>query len=455
MLIRFQIALVISFLRDSVGVIVALALLSCDTPTMRKGVIARPMDVLSDVLDFDPKEAALAGRIETDCLEGATVSACILPDDEARERYGVNLAGKGIQAIWLRIVNHTPHELLLLTADLDPDYYTANEAAYRFRKTLTSGGLANIQQRFRDLSIRARLEPGRTYEGHVLIPRAEGGRFVDVTLGRPGKVLRFGFSLRTPDGHYDYEKTDPSQIYEGKILPDLTFAQLRTELEKLPSTATNARGTGAADPLNLVLIGDDTSHLMTTLSECGWSFSHSLDWTTFRREISAAIRRKPYLTAPLSSLYLFGRPQDLAFQRSRQNLSQRNHLRLWLAPYTVDRRPVWVGHISRDIGIKITRRSPTLTTHVIDPSVDEARQFVLESLLTRQRVEQFGFVRASEPAPVGTPRFNLCKDPYITDGLRLVAVLSSQPILVENVKDLGWLQLKVGVIQSGQKKQSN
>jgi hypothetical protein len=436
----------------SILAVSAMALIGCDSPTMRKGDVASPLNSLSDALDSDPREKALAGRIETDTLDGATVSACILPDADARKRYGVNLASKGIQAVWLRIVNQTPHEYWLLAADLDPDYYTANEAAYRFRKSLSSGGLQKIQQRFRDLSIRARMDAGRTFEGHVLIPRAEGGRFVDVTLGRPGKVLRFGFSLRTPDGHYDYEKTDPTEIYKDQKLPDLTLAQLRSELEKLPPTATNAKGTGTADPLNLVFVGDDTSQLMTTLSECGWSFSHALDWTTIRREISAAVQRKPYLTAPLSSLYLFGRQQDLAFQRSRQNLSQRNHLRLWLAPYTVGRRPVWVGHISRDIGIKITRKSPTLTTHVIDPSVDEARQYVLESLLSRFRIERFGFVRASEPAPVGKPRFNLCGDPYITDGLRLVALLSSQPIPSEDVQNLGWEHTKVGAIEFGQKK---
>ncbi len=422
---------------------------------MRRGDVSTRLEILSEARDVDPVEKALSGRIETDSLDGATVSACILPDADARKRYGVNLASKGIQAVWLRIVNHTPHELWLHMADLDPDYYTANEAAYRFRKSLSSGGLQNIQQRFRDLSIRSRLDAGRTFEGHVLIPRAEGGRFVDVTLGCPGKVLRFGFSLRTPDGHYDYEKTDPHEIYAGQKLPDLSLAQLRTELEKLPPTATNSKGTGTADPLNLAIVGDDPSQLMTTLSECGWSFSHALDWTTLRHEIKAAIERKPYLTAPLSSLYLFGRPQDLAFQRSRQNLSQRNHLRLWLAPYTVGRRPVWVGHVSRDIGIKITRKSPTLTTHVIDPSVDEARQYVLESLLSRFRLERFGFVRASEPAPVGKPRFNLCGDPYITDGLRLVALISSQPIPSEKVQNLNWEHSRAGSIEFGQRPRQN
>ena len=42
-------------------------------------------------------------------------------------------------------------------------------------------------------------------------------------------------------------------------------------------------------------------------------------------------------------------------------------MRLWLAPFRFEDRPVWIGQVSRDIGVKITPKSPTLTTHVIDP----------------------------------------------------------------------------------------
>lgn len=126
---------------------------------------------------------------------------------------------------------------------------------------------------------------------------------------------------------------------------------------------------------------------------------------------------------------------------------------LWLAPYTVEGRHVWVGHVSRNIGIKLTTKSPTLTTHVIDPSVDEARQFVLESLLSRFRVDYFGFARVSDPAPLDKPRTNLSGDPYITDGLRLIVLVSSQPIQSEDVRNLGWERTSMGPIEFGQKGQ--
>lgn len=297
--------------------------------------------------------------------------------------------------------------------------------------------------------MRSRLEAGKTYEGHVLIPRTEGGRYVEVTINGNGRVRRFGFPLRTPDGHFDFEKMDPAVIYKDHNRLNLSRGELRSRLEKLPATVTNAHGGASGDPLNIVLIGE-SSQIMAALSECDWSFTHRIDSTTVRRLIGAALNGQPYLTAPVSSLYCFGRPQDLAFQRSRANLSQRNHMRLWLAPYTVEGRPVWVGQISRDIGIKLTRSSPTLTTHVIDPMVDEARQFLLESLLFRFRIESFGFVRASAAATREHPRTNLTGDPYITDGMRLIVFIAPQPVRAEDVRNLGWEKTAKGPIEFGQ-----
>jgi hypothetical protein len=395
------------------------------------------------------RETGFADRIQTKTVDSVTVSACLLPDEDARQRYGVSLAKKGLQAVWLRVANKTPDENWLLTAHLDPDYFTADEAAYLFRHHWVSKAFGATQQHFRDLAMRSRLEAGKTYEGHVLIPRTEGGRFVEVTINGNGHVRRFGFPLRTPDGHFDFEKMNPSAIYSGEKPANLSRNQLRTRLEKLPPAVTNADGSASGDPLNVVLVGEP-AQMMAALSECGWSFTHRIDSTTVRRMIGAALNGQSYLNAPVSSLYCFGRPQDLAFQRSRASLSQRNHMRLWLAPYTVEGRPVWVGQISRDVGIKLTRKSPTLTTHVIDPMVDEARQFLLESLLFRFRVESFGFVRASEPAFREYPRTNLTDDPYITDGMRLIVFVAPEPVKAEDVRNLGWGKTGKGPIEFGQ-----
>ena len=144
------------------------------------------------------------------------------------------------------------------------------------------------------------------------------------------------------------------------------------------------------------------------------------------------------LTAPVSSLHALGRKQDIALQRGRSTISQRNHMRLWLAPFRCEGKPVWIGQVSRDIGVKLTSKSPTLTTHVIDPVVDESREYLLQSLLLHEAVDRFAFVRGVGAATLDEPRHNLTGDPYITDGMRMVVWLSEKPVVPENAINLGW-----------------
>jgi hypothetical protein len=85
---------------------------------------------------------------------------------------------------------------------------------------------------------------------------------------------------------------------------------------------------------------------------------------------------------------------------------------------------VWICQVSRDIGVRSTPRTWKLTTHLIDPVVDEARDYVLDGLRVAGLVARLGFVPGVQAAPPADPRRNLTGDPYFTDGLRAVAVLS-------------------------------
>ena len=438
-----------NFKHGVVALTVLTGLSSCTSTSMRSGDRATVLSRLEEPLERVGLTSKVPDQIQSKSVEGVTVAARVLTDNEARDVYGANLAGKGIQAVWMRVSNQTSGEQWMLAAHLDPDYFTADEAAHLFRFRFGGLGYEEMQQRFRNLTMRARIGPGETHEGHVLVPRKEGGRYVEITTNGKGKVRRFGFPLRTPDGHFDFERMDVATIQKQNQPVNLTRSQLRKRLEKLPATATNEAESAGGDPLNLVVVGE-TPLMMSSMSECGWAFTHRIDGTTVRRMISAALAGNPYLTAPVSSLYLFDRKQDVAFQRARSNLSQRNHLRLWLAPFTMEGRPVWIGQVSRDIGIKLTTKSPTLTTHVIDPMVNESRQFVLESLLFRFRISDFGFSRATPPISRASPHHNLAGDAYFTDGLRLVVFLSEEPVSSEKVRNLGWERTYQGPIEYGQ-----
>ena len=145
---------------------------------------------------------------------------------------------------------------------------------------------------------------------------------------------------------------------------------------------------------------------------------------------------RQYRYSPVSSLYAFGRSQDFALQKARQTINERLHLRLWLTELRLDGRSVWVGQISRDIGVRFTWKTWNLTTHKIDPDVDDARDYVLDYLLESGRVSCVGYVPGVGQAPKNAPRHNLTGDPYFTDGMRAVAIISEKQ---ETPKFLNWV----------------
>lgn len=107
-----------------------------------------------------------------------------------------------------------------------------------------------------------------------------------------------------------------------------------------------------------------------------------------------------------------------------------------MSPFYFEGNPVWVGQISRDIGVRFTTR--TIVTHKIDPDVNETRSYLIQDLEYSQGLGQFAFVKGLGAVPIDAPRRNLTGDPYFTDGLRAVLWASSQPVAFERVKFLEW-----------------
>lgn len=302
----------------------------------------------------DPLEApaGLMG-VQTRTSGDVTVSVSILTDAQARRHFGVDFAKHDLQAVWIQVRNGSDRRLWFIRTVLDADFYSAEEAALLVEGEVDGSSRAALYQYLRDESIRALLVPRTVTDGFVFLPRVEGGRYLDIRLqgdayaeGDPAthtvaapRELRFDFALPLPDGDFDYEKLDPAKTYAGRELPNLPPEALRTELERLPCCAANDEGAAEGDPLNIVLIGN-SDDVLNSLSRSGWSFTHRITLKSVRREIGAAVAGNAYPVAPVSSLYVFGRKQDVALQRARHSISQRNHMRLWLAPFRFEGRSV-------------------------------------------------------------------------------------------------------------------
>jgi hypothetical protein len=137
-------------------------------------------------------------------------------------------------------------------------------------------------------------------------------------------------------------------------------------------------------------------------------------------------------------LYVFDRKQDFALQKARSTIHERNHLRLWLAPFTCEGRLVWIGQISRDIGLRFTFKAPGFVTHKIDPDTDEARNYIAQEMVLSGSVSQVAWVPGVGRHPKEDPGRNLTGDPWHTDGLRIVLFLSREQIKPDQVHILDW-----------------
>ena len=66
------------------------------------------------------------------------VTVAVLSAEESRQLFGVNLASEGIQPVWIRVQNADTLPYWLMSAGLDPDYFSPLEAAYAFHGTIGS-----------------------------------------------------------------------------------------------------------------------------------------------------------------------------------------------------------------------------------------------------------------------------------------------------------------------------
>jgi LssY C-terminus len=155
----------------------------------------------------------------------------------------------------------------------------------------------------------------------------------------------------------------------GSLLPaDLqeTVVQL---LAGAPKRVASKKG-NLGGVVNLVLIGSQ-QEIRTAFEKAGWTHAEEEKGTPLWKTLQAVITGKGYDAAPMSTLYVYNRPQDMAFEKMLNTFANRHHLRIWKAPVKSPQgRDLWVVAADRDNGIDI---HPGVVSHATDPLVDEER----------------------------------------------------------------------------------
>lgn len=394
---------------------------------------------VSGCATFQPKlfdEARYLDHAVTKSDDDVAVTADVLTREETLEVFGVDFIGKGIQPIWIKIENRGKDPYWFVPHRLDPEYYSAMEAANIGYGSRSSEAKKRIYDHFYDVRMTRYIPPGQTRKGFVFTKFEQGIKHLVIkVIGKSTK--RFVFALDIPGPEMDFQRVHFEALYRDQKIIDLDPPGLRRELGNLPCCTANAEGAGAGDPLNLAIVGDK-AQVMAELLGRGWDLTETVRFGSVYRMMLSYTFGFRYRTAPISPLYFMGRQQDFAMQKTRSNVDRRNHLRLWLSPMTVEGRSVWVGQISRDIGIKFTSKSPYLVTHEISENIDEARHYIVEDLVASNAVEKIGYVRVSEPTSLTAPRQNLTGDDYFTDGLMAVIFLADRYIPYNEILFLDW-----------------
>lgn len=364
----------------------------------------------------------------------ATVA--VLSNEEAQAEFGIDLAKRWLQPIWIKVENHDDMPYWVLMPSLDPNYFAPDEVAYTLRDQIQDQDLYVFMGKLRRLAFRNPIAPHSVVSGFVFVSMDLDQKQVDLQLLLANRVDELVFFLPVrglnADTLFDVEQVRTS---EAEILLDEDG--LRHALTDLPSCTTNEEADALGDPLNLVLIGN-AEDLFPAFVRRGWHATEATYAGSIMKTLKSFLFGKRYIYSPISPLFAFGRQQDIAFQKPRRSVHQRNHLRLWLTPIRFEGKEVWVGQISRDIGVKFTTTSKFLVTHVIDPDVDEARNSFVQDLLFSQGLVKVGYAEGGPVATESKPARNLGDDPYFSDGLRAVMLLHKTDRPIREVQFFGW-----------------
>jgi hypothetical protein len=382
-------------------------------------------------------EVGFTDRAQIQSRNGVTVTIVVLSADEAQAVFDSKLYKKKIQPIWLEITNDTDRPKAFLPRSVDTEYHSALEVAQKSHKTWQKKNNAQRRDFYYRNQMPFELPPHATRSGFVFGERNKGVRWVNVAVIGEHSLERFEFVLEVPGFKADFHKLEDVDVYSEDDFEHLDEAGLLEWIEAQPAFVTNKDGSKTGDPLNLIIIGDSDA-VWPAFLRMGWDPTAAMTTGSALKTGVFGIFGGGYRYAPISELYVYGRSQDIALQKVRSNIHYRNHLRLWEAPVKYKGLPVLIGQISRDIGSRFTTKSSTLTTHRIDPDVDETRASLVQDFLYAQALDVFGYAAGVGAISIDEPRGNLTGDIFFTDGRRAVMLLSAEPVDYLDLEYFDW-----------------
>jgi hypothetical protein len=201
-------------------------------------------------------------------------------------------------------------------------------------------------------------------------------------------------------------------------VPSITAALLR----KIPRRVSDPQGK-PGDMVNILLVGAP-DQVAQVFARAGWVRVDRSVQDAVVNAVIDSLEKKDYLTMPMSTLYLFDRPQDYGFAHAEpvRVAMSRNHLRVWKSPYVVDGRPLWCVAATHDVGFERDDRNNKVT-HKIDPAIDGEREYVNDTLSRTGLVAQRTHVTPADPVTTASTATGAS---FHSDGRILVLILKDE-----------------------------
>lgn len=205
------------------------------------------------------------------------------------------------------------------------------------------------------------------------------------------------------------------------LIPGLWERYVRRHpgIDEIPGITTTGSGI-PGDPINVALVGSK-SELIRIMLKANWHPADPLSLKSCLEIAEATVLKRPYADAPVSSLYLWGRKEDLAFEQPVGNDPvQRHHVRYWRSD-AVDAsgRAIWAGSVTFDKGVGLSHTTGQITHHIA-ADVDAERDRLMKQLAeTGELASQYvidGFHKDRSGKNGGG-------DPWHTDGRLFVGVI--------------------------------
>jgi hypothetical protein len=199
------------------------------------------------------------------------------------------------------------------------------------------------------------------------------------------------------------------------------YAHRHPAIDETPGITTTGDD-HPGDPINVALIGSEAD-IKRVMQAGGWFSADPLGLKSDLKIAADTVLERPYETAPVSNLFLWGRREDLAFEQPvGDDPRQRHHARFWKsAKLDADGRPAWMGSATYDQRVGLSHTTGQITHHIAS-DVDAERDHLFEclkptnELIDLQVIDGFHKVREGH---------NGGGDPWHTDGRLFVGTLET------------------------------